>query len=178
MQVGYIFQCAFELESWTDIAVVLVPSITLKMQLLQLKSSTVRKLNKHLIYLLFQTNRCFHESIFLCGISKGQPTNNLFFHFLQFNSVSEFWNIIEFFKLIQLVFLELIIGHNHLFSIVQKYSQSSQECLVSPESNLFWIFPPKLTIHLFIYPITYIDDAISCLKVLISKHQYLILDSV
>lgn len=27
MQVGYIFQCAFELESWTDIAVVLVPSI-------------------------------------------------------------------------------------------------------------------------------------------------------
>ena len=57
------------------------------------------------------------------------------FHFLQFNSVSEFWNIIEFFKLIQfffvslrqLVFLELIIGHNHLFSIVQKYSQSSQE---------------------------------------------------
>ena len=52
MQVGYIFQCAFELESWTDIAVVLVPSITLKIQLLELKSSTVRKLNKHLIYLI------------------------------------------------------------------------------------------------------------------------------
>ena len=101
VQVGYIFQCAFELESWTDIAVVLVPSITLKIQLLELKSSTVRKLNNHLIHLLFQTNRCFHESISLCGISKGQPTNNLFFHFLLFNSVSEFWNIIEFFKLIQ-----------------------------------------------------------------------------
>ena len=79
MQVGYIFQCAFELESWTDIAVVLVPSITLKMQLLELKSSTVRKLNNHLICLLFQTNRCFHSLILSCGISKGQPTNNLFF---------------------------------------------------------------------------------------------------
>jgi len=43
-------------------------------------------------------------------------------------------------SLCQLVFLELIIGHNHLFSIVQKYYQSSQECLVSPESKLFLNF--------------------------------------
>ena len=68
MQVGYIFQCAFELESWTDIAVVLVPSITLKIQLLQLKSSTVRKLNKHLIYLI--SKKVFLVGPFIAKISK------------------------------------------------------------------------------------------------------------
>lgn len=67
MQVGYIFQCAFELESWTDIAVLLVPSITLKIQLLELKSSTVRKLNKYLIYL---TKKVFLVGPFIAKIAK------------------------------------------------------------------------------------------------------------
>jgi len=73
--------------------------------------------------------------------------------------------------------LELIIGHNYLFSILQKYYQSSQECLVS-QTYFEFLHQLKLTIHLFIYPITYFNDTIYCLKVLISKHQYSILDSV
>ena len=125
VQVGYIFQCAFELESWTDIAVVLVPSITLKIQLLELKSSTVRKLNNHLIHLLFQTNRCFHESISLCGISKGQPTNNLFFisySLILFqssgilSSSSNSYNFICKFPSIGV--FRVNYGHNYLFNIV------------------------------------------------------------
>lgn len=42
--------------------------------------------------------------------------------------------------------------------------------------TFFWIFPPIEIV--IVYTITYFDEAISCFNVLISKHKYLILESI